>query len=156
MVKFVQGDLVATYDLIIEMKLISFNWSLFQKGESYFSDDNYRFQYILFHILDIEESTKPIIRRMISRSWLQRDYNPNDIMYWEVTKQDILNHSKGLLSTEDYLVGWPTGFEIKPDTKSIVVNISNISVGEIMSRFLPEGIPDIDKQRKIIVSSEGY
>ena len=82
--------------------------------------------------------------------------NPNDITYYEIAQQDIINHSKGLLSTEDYLVGWPLGFEIEPVNKRIIVDISNISVGELMNRFLPEGIPDIDKQRKIIESSEGY
>ena len=64
--------------------------------------------------------------------------------------RDIINHSEGLLTSRDFLVGWPIGFEIDPINKQYIVEIIDISVGELLDRFLPDGIPEVEKQRQII------
>jgi hypothetical protein len=69
---------------------------------------------------------------------------------------DVNQHSQGIIATSEFLIGWPVGLEINSQKKHIIVDIIDISIGELLNRFLPDGIPDIDKQRRIIERSEVY
>ncbi|NLB78155.1 MAG: restriction endonuclease [Clostridiaceae bacterium] len=168
MLCFIQGDLVQSYDLIKTIQSIQINkWELRRK-EGFNSklllktSTHDRFLYILFDLLQVEKAKEPILYRTSKEPGchyamdnLDNLDNGNIMQIYSIIN-DVNQHSQGIIATSEFLIGWPVGLEINSQKKHIIVDIIDISIGELLNRFLPDGIPDIDKQRRIIERSEVY
>lgn len=164
MICFVQGNVVQSFDLIKECQSMTIGWEMRRKRgqEFYFvlkSDTHDRFLYILFDLLGVEKLKDQILFKV--RKGPGHGYpfdnlgnvDNGEIMQVYAIMRDITNHSEGLLAIYDFLIGWPVGLEIDSKNKRYIVEIIDISVRELLNRFLPGGIPEVQKQRQIIEAS---